>query len=184
MKKRSNEEYVERNQKIEGLGEQALARQKRQEQLLLIVERFIVLKWIRIQSRKVLDAWKDVHKERHHIKGLEVYSDNFSKRRLMQKCFLMWRKDTHLTRKKIIEQEYTFKLEKLKTGKLAEHDKRIREMLTRIEAGKRILAEEIAVKEKLTLEYEQALGRGVDALSRETQVISANPIVAGMNKRE
>ncbi len=180
QKKHNSEEYSERNQQIETLGEACKAKLNRVDQMLEIVERFVVIKYRRILTRKLLDVWKAWHKSEHRLSGLEVYTDNYGKRRLMQKCFLGWRKSTHVTRKRLIEQEYAFKLEKLKTGKLTEYDNRVREMLARIEAAKRILAEEIAIKEKLTMEYEQALGRGVGALSKETQAISSNPIIAGI----
>lgn len=179
--KKSNEEYSERNQQISQIGENCKVTVNRAEALMEIIDRFIALKYRRKFTRKIWMAWKSVHSDLKREKMLEIYSDNFQKRRLMQKCFIQWRKDTHTVRKHLIEQEYTFKMEKMKTGRVGECDKTLREMLAKIEAAKRILKEEIDAKEHLTQEYELALGRGVGALSKETQVISSNPIIGGMH---
>ena len=173
-------EYEERNQQISALSEELQFKQRRLEHLLLAIENFVTLKYRRIHLRKMIDQWREDNIIKRKVKTHEIYADNYAKRKLGHKCFAGWRKETHISRKRMIEQEFAFKVEQVKTGKLAIYDKKIREYLTKIEAAKRILAEEIAIKEKLTLQYEQALGRGVDVLSKETQVISSNPMITGM----
>ncbi len=179
--KAHTDEYEERNQQITTLNEEFQAKQRRMDHLLTAVENFTALKYHRILLRKLLDGWREKHSRKHRIQARRIYADNHAKRRLAHKGFLGWRKQTHVERKRVIEQEFAFKVEEVKTGTIAVYDKKIREMLAKIEAAKRILAEEIAVKEKLTLQYENALGRGVDVLSRETQVISSNPLITELS---
>jgi len=180
INKTHKQAYEEMNNQINELKEDFQNKDRRSNHLLGAVENFIALRYRRIFLRKVVDAWRLKHKKSHLIKAHEIYADNYAKRRAAQKSFIGWRKETHVARKRIIEQEFAFKVEELKTGKLAVYDRKIREALTKIEAAKRILAEEIEIKDKLTAQYEQALGRGVGALSKETQVISNNPLIAGI----
>lgn len=147
--------------------------------LLETIENLFRLNNYRHYLKKGFKQLKDHCKAEAKIKAHKVYANNHSKRQLMKKSFLGWRKETHLARKRLIEQEFNFRIEDLKIKKLGAYDRRAKDMLARIEAARRILAEEIAVKERLTLEYEEALERGVNVLSKETQIISTNPLVTG-----
>ena len=179
LHKKHKGQYEVRNQKITDLTDQLNFEQRKMDHLLNAIQNFIQLKKKRVHMKKALDQWRNSHKAEKEAKARKIYINNYEKRRLLYRTFLAWRKQAHLSRKREIEQEYAFKIEQLKIKKLAIYDKKIKEMLTKIEAARRILAEEIAVKEKLTLQYEQALGRGVNVLSRETQIISNNPLVTG-----
>lgn len=172
-------QYEVRNQKIVNLTDQLNSDQRRMDHLLDAIQNFILLKQKRVKLRKALDQWKSSHRAEKEAKARKIYFSNYEKRRLMKRSFLGWRKEAHLSRKREIEQEFVFKTEQLKNQKLGAYDRRVKEMLAKIEAARRILAEEIAVKERLTLQYEQALGRGVNVLSKETQIISNNPLVTG-----
>eukprot|EP00831_Metopus_contortus_P004948 TRINITY_DN1184_c0_g1_i2.p2 TRINITY_DN1184_c0_g1~~TRINITY_DN1184_c0_g1_i2.p2 ORF type:complete len:296 (-),score=65.27 TRINITY_DN1184_c0_g1_i2:156-1043(-) len=175
------EEYLERNQLIENCREEAQFADSSAEHRLEVIGRFIDLKQNRLLKRRILDYWKSSFAEEKRRQKLAIYETNRYKRILLKKAFLILRREAHNEKKREIEQEFNFKREQLKSTTLSSYDSRIREMMVKIEAAKQILTEEIDVKERLTLEYESALNRGVGSLSKETQIISANPIVSELS---
>ena len=106
-------QYETRNQKISGLGDDLNFNNHRMDHLLESVENFIWLKRKRLLLRRSIDSWKMDHKAEKDAKARKIYVDNYSKRRLVQRGFLGWRKQTHLAKKRAIEQEYAFKIEQI-----------------------------------------------------------------------